>query len=92
MSMRKTVTHNSGKHYQQKFSSCWCVCLLNSLEVLRLCQLTFPSIPCMPAAASSIVAYLTNPNPFEKPDARSVTTLAAKGKGKMFYENGKCMP
>jgi len=39
---------------------------------------TFPSIPAMPLAESSKVAYLTNPNPLEYPDTLSVTTLATK--------------
>ena len=33
-------------------------------------------MPSIPLAASSSVAYLTKPNPFEYPDTRSVTTLA----------------
>lgn len=41
-------------------------------------------MPSMPAAAPSRVEYRTKPNPFDQPDARSFTTLAAesyKGKG-----------
>lgn len=41
-------------------------------------QLTFPSMPFIPSAASSKLAYLTKPNPLEYPDTRSVTTLATK--------------
>lgn len=37
-------------------------------------------MPFIPAAASSTVAYLTKPNPFENPEFRSVTTLAARGR------------
>ena len=48
--------------------------------MLILCQLTWPSMPLIPASASCKVAYLTKPKPFENPDTRSQTTFAAKGK------------
>lgn len=52
-------------------------------------QLTFPSMPSIPLAASSVVAYLTNPNPFEYPDTRSVTTLAeVKKEFHQYYKMG----
>lgn len=38
--------------------------------------ITLPSIPAMPLAESSKVAYRTNPNPLEYPETLSVTTLA----------------
>lgn len=41
-------------------------------------------MPFMPSAASSNVAYLTNPNPLENPEMRSVTTLAAESEDKLL--------
>lgn len=35
-------------------------------------------MPSIPAAAPSSVEYRTKPNPFDQPDARSFTTLAAE--------------
>ena len=37
-------------------------------------------MPFIPAAAPSSVEYRTKPNPFDQPDARSFTTLAAESK------------
>ena len=53
------------------------------LSSLKVYIVTLPSMPFIPAAAPSSVEYRTKPNPFDQPDARSFTTLAAESKKKM---------
>jgi len=62
-------------HYKTVTLLQWKISLLSIKQ-----PYTFPSIPSIPFAASSVVAYLTKPNPFEHPETRSVTTRAAIGR------------
>ena len=55
---------------------------LGSLGLAGSTKITHPSknlafIPCLAFSASSMVEYVTKPNPFDLPETLSVTTVAA---------------